>query len=495
MWGCIHQSFCLCSSDHHPETSTHRLCIFSSYHQCQVCLAQPGPTTFAHNTFHTILHSDPATISQCASPLPQAATTLRPLNMLTRPVPGSMRFVKRAATPSGAEGLDVELLNAFQLGCFRGGQMSADGFFKMCEYSGVERDAVSRYTSEMVFSQNKLRGAKSINYHQFRQCVRQLAPKRFPDDDSAWPLLGVSTMCSSMQLTGARPRLLPAVAYAKTRALFVRYDPTTPVEDEEATPVEHESKKERDMTDIDEQLNASQAMEESARLAFAKYDVNTNNRIDRDELETLLQDAGFSEKDIAVELSSAVDDEGMAFDTFVQYFNRLQTRAAHREASKEAEEDAMAPVQSKFCPAGYVSRAPSKVHEAFGRFCRFGVSRSDAHTLDSCQFSKLCRDCHLVGRHLKAADIDVIFRSVKPAKSRVLPFPEFEQALDIIAQRLYPKSTLEESRTLVFELIMGTMAPIPSTARTWRRPSTASSTLSRASSPAASRRGSRGSSY
>lgn len=73
--------------------------------------------------------------------------------------------------------------------------------------------------------------------------------------------------------------------------------------------------------------------------------------------------------------------------------------------------------------------APSggSVEQTFRAFCG---SRQD---MDGRSFTKLCRDCRLIGRGFSASEADIVFAAV--SRSRRMDLPRFEEALRLIADR------------------------------------------------------------
>uniref|UniRef100_A0A061RBF8 Uncharacterized protein n=1 Tax=Tetraselmis sp. GSL018 TaxID=582737 RepID=A0A061RBF8_9CHLO len=84
--------------------------------------------------------------------------------------------------------------------------------------------------------------------------------------------------------------------------------------------------------------------------------------------------------------------------------------------------------------------------EAFLSFANFGMgSDSIRYTMDSKNFQKLAKDCHLLGRELISSDIDLIFMSIKPPKQRSIGFKHFLDGLVKIADRRgWPRVKVEE---------------------------------------------------
>ena len=65
----------------------------------------------------------------------------------------------------------------------------------------------------------------------------------------------------------------------------------------------------------------------------------------------------------------------------------------------------------------YVLWGAEDLKKIFCSFASFGT-RQHLEELDGPKFSKLCRDCKLLGRMLNTIDIDLIFASSKPKGAR-----------------------------------------------------------------------------
>jgi len=71
----------------------------------------------------------------------------------------------------------------------------------------------------------------------------------------------------------------------------------------------------------------------------------------------------------------------------------------------------------------------SDVQQVFARYCGTAATEMDGR-----RFSKLCRDCGLLGNASEARDADLVFAKAA-AKGRRLGFAEFERALKLLAER------------------------------------------------------------
>lgn len=184
----------------------------------------------------------------------------------------------------------------------------------------------------------------------------------------------------------------------------------------------------------------------SVCVFLPQYDANHSSTIDKEELRSMLSDFGFCDDDIRTELSASVVDcgEGMGFEVFTQFFNRLQVRQRGRALVSD---DASG------------SGTPPQVKAVFERFCSFGQGKAKQQAIEGWQFAKMARECRLVGTGCPLSHVDVIFETLRPCSTRQLSFSGFEEALAMIAVRLYPAETPEDALRLVHELIIGTALP------------------------------------
>ncbi|DBA79157.1 hypothetical protein WJX77_005720 [Trebouxia sp. C0004] len=70
----------------------------------------------------------------------------------------------------------------------------------------------------------------------------------------------------------------------------------------------------------------------------------------------------------------------------------------------------------------------------FLSFAGYGT-RSDQQELEGSKFKKLCTDCGLLDKKFTVTDVDLMFVKSKTKGSQKLTFPEFEKALELIAEK------------------------------------------------------------
>eukprot|EP00873_Tetraselmis_striata_P020107 jgi/Tetstr1/440371/TSEL_028706.t1 len=89
-------------------------------------------------------------------------------------------------------------------------------------------------------------------------------------------------------------------------------------------------------------------------------------------------------------------------------------------------------------------------HDGFGRrldidplqrefitFCSYGKGGKYCYKdeLDSKNFAKLCRDSSLITTACRPTDIDIIFARVKHRRDRTIMYPQFKEALTLVAAK------------------------------------------------------------
>jgi hypothetical protein len=95
----------------------------------------------------------------------------------------------------------------------------------------------------------------------------------------------------------------------------------------------------------------------------------------------------------------------------------------------------------------------------FQSFASFGAGSSGAAELDSGKFSKLCKECKLFTKSFTTTDADIIFAKAKAKGKRKITFAEFEQALEMVAEKK------GKSKEAVVEQILQAGGPMSSGTR------------------------------
>ncbi|KAI8912823.1 P25-alpha [Gorgonomyces haynaldii] len=113
----------------------------------------------------------------------------------------------------------------------------------------------------------------------------------------------------------------------------------------------------------------------------------------------------------------------------------------------------------------------SSLIEVFESYCSFGSSKtlsmnSMGGQMDGAKFAKLCKDKKLISGKITSTDIDIIFNKVKEKTARKIGFPEFMEALKLIAAKKYEdKSQNDALGTLINDMLTNTSS-LPSLNKT-----------------------------
>ena len=110
-------------------------------------------------------------------------------------------------------------------------------------------------------------------------------------------------------------------------------------------------------------------------------------------------------------------------------------------------------------PSGSGKPPASSLEEAFNEFASFGAGSGGAAELDSGKFSKLCKECKLFTKSFTTTDADIIFTKAKAKGKRKISFAEFEQALEMVAEKK------GKSKAAVVERILQAGGPMSSGTR------------------------------
>ncbi|KAK9810553.1 hypothetical protein WJX73_000223 [Symbiochloris irregularis] len=160
---------------------------------------------------------------------------------------------------------------------------------------------------------------------------------------------------------------------------------------------------------------------------FNQYDKNRSKALEFEELRSVLADLGMLDGVKPIDLDATttahfakadVDGDGrITFPDFLAFYSTLAASQARQE------------LRAAFGP-----QAERDLKKIFCSFASFG-SRQQLDELDGAKFSKLCRDCKLLGRNLTTIDVDLIFASSKPQGQRKVDFDQFLLALSKMADK------------------------------------------------------------
>jgi hypothetical protein len=112
-------------------------------------------------------------------------------------------------------------------------------------------------------------------------------------------------------------------------------------------------------------------------------------------------------------------------------------------------------LESGGAPGGAPSSDGDELHEIFLDYCAFGSGGSaGSDAIDNVKFSKLCRECKVIGKTLSPASVDITFSKVKAKGKRTIAYEEFQQALAMLAAEKYARLDPNDAFDKVIGLIL-----------------------------------------
>ncbi|XP_021114226.1 tubulin polymerization-promoting protein isoform X2 [Heterocephalus glaber] len=100
--------------------------------------------------------------------------------------------------------------------------------------------------------------------------------------------------------------------------------------------------------------------------------------------------------------------------------------------------------------------ALSALEEAFRRFAVHGDTRATGREMHGKNWSKLCRDCHVIdGKSVTVTDVDIVFSKTKGKSCRTITFEQFQEALEELATKRFKDKSKEDAVREVHQLIEG----------------------------------------
>jgi len=96
------------------------------------------------------------------------------------------------------------------------------------------------------------------------------------------------------------------------------------------------------------------------------------------------------------------------------------------------------------------------VKATFSAFAVQGVSSTqnqDTNNINNKNFSKLCKDCKVIGQKCTSTDIDIVFSKVKTKGAQKINFDQFCQALREVAPKRYPSKSKDDAQVAIFKLV------------------------------------------
>ncbi|XP_015273220.1 PREDICTED: tubulin polymerization-promoting protein isoform X2 [Gekko japonicus] len=108
---------------------------------------------------------------------------------------------------------------------------------------------------------------------------------------------------------------------------------------------------------------------------------------------------------------------------------------------------------------GAAGRELSALEEAFKKFAIHGDTRATGKEMHGKNWSKLCKDCHVIdGKNVTLTDVDIVFSKIK-GKSRTIIFDQFKEALQELSKKRFKDKSNEEALQEMHKLVEG-KAPV-----------------------------------
>ncbi|XP_027603183.2 tubulin polymerization-promoting protein isoform X2 [Pipra filicauda] len=98
----------------------------------------------------------------------------------------------------------------------------------------------------------------------------------------------------------------------------------------------------------------------------------------------------------------------------------------------------------------------SALEEAFRKFAVHGDTRATGKEMHGKNWSKLCKDCHVIdGKNVTTTDVDIVFSKIKGKSLRTITFDQFKEALQELAKKRFKGKSEEEALQEMYKLIEG----------------------------------------
>ncbi|XP_035174804.1 tubulin polymerization-promoting protein-like [Oxyura jamaicensis] len=109
---------------------------------------------------------------------------------------------------------------------------------------------------------------------------------------------------------------------------------------------------------------------------------------------------------------------------------------------------------------GAVAGDLSALEESFRKFAIHGDTRATGKEMHGKNWSKLCKDCHVIdGKNVTVTDVDIVFSKIKGKSSRTITFEQFKEALQELSKKRFKDKSDEEAVQEIYKLIEG-KAPV-----------------------------------
>ncbi|XP_008582334.1 PREDICTED: tubulin polymerization-promoting protein family member 2 [Galeopterus variegatus] len=98
----------------------------------------------------------------------------------------------------------------------------------------------------------------------------------------------------------------------------------------------------------------------------------------------------------------------------------------------------------------------SEAEKTFHRFAVFGESSGSGAEMNNKNFSKLCKDCHVMdGKTVTSTDVDIVFSKVKAKNARTITFVQFQEAMKELGQKRFKGKNPDEALEGIYKLMEG----------------------------------------
>uniref|UniRef100_A0A8C0ZGM3 Tubulin polymerization promoting protein n=2 Tax=Paridae TaxID=9153 RepID=A0A8C0ZGM3_CYACU len=98
----------------------------------------------------------------------------------------------------------------------------------------------------------------------------------------------------------------------------------------------------------------------------------------------------------------------------------------------------------------------SALEEAFRKFAIHGDTRATGKEMHGKNWSKLCKDCHIIdGKNVTTTDVDIVFSKIKGKSVRTITFEQFKEALQELSKKRFKGKSDEEALREMYKLIEG----------------------------------------
>jgi len=96
------------------------------------------------------------------------------------------------------------------------------------------------------------------------------------------------------------------------------------------------------------------------------------------------------------------------------------------------------------------------VRSTFSAFAVQGTSATQgasANEINNKNFSKLCKDCKVIGGKCTSTDVDIVFSKVKSKGAQKMNFSQFCQALTELSPKRFATKSKEEAEAAMMKLV------------------------------------------